>query len=116
MDDARAVQGLDRAADLNADLQGVRDRERLLAQPGAQVRGRAVLHDEVHALVPGLARTVHGDDRGVRAHAGHQIGLGAEGLPLGVGHAAAEDLDRHFAAGDLLLVEVHVRETTGSEE
>lgn len=106
MDDAGPVSGLHRSGDLDRRGQGLSDIEGTLAQDGAQLRRRAVLHDQEGVAIGGDARTVDGQDGRVGGDPRHEVRLRLEaggGLVL---HVSVHDLDRDLAAGHVLLEEV----------
>ena len=113
---ARAMRGLDRAADLDRDAQHLGHRDALRPVARAQ-RRRAELHDEVGATVGRDARLVDGEDRRMRRELGHEVGLGLEHLPhLLVDDLAEHDFDRHLAPRHVLLVQEDIGETTRSQD
>ena len=106
VDDAGPVSGLHRSGDLDRRGQGLSDIEGTLAQDGAQLRRRAVLHDQEGVAVGGDARAVDGQDGRVGGDPRHEVRLRLEaggGLVL---HVSVHDLDRDLAAGHVLLEEV----------
>ena len=109
VDDARAVRGLDGPGDADGRVQGLGDGHDLLPQPHAQLRGRAVLHDDEGAPVGGHSRSEDGQDRRVRGDLRHEVGLGLEAGRRAAGDVGVHDLDRDLAPRHVLLVEVDAR-------
>jgi hypothetical protein len=112
---AGAVRGLHGARDLDADAQHLGHGQRLAPVALAE-RGGAELHDQVGPAVRRDARLVDGEDRGVRAQLGHQVGLGLEHRAhVVVDDLGKHDLHGHLATGHVLLVQEHVGEAAGTE-
>ncbi len=112
----RPVRGLDSRRDLDADAQRLGDREGLAAVAHLKVRPRAELHHQVRSTVSGDTGLVDRDDGGVRRQHRHDIRLGGELLGRTARHPFRDQhLHRDPAFGQLLLVEVDVGETAGSE-
>src|SRR5699024_5915643 len=74
----RAVRGLAGAGDLHPDPQRLGHGDPLLAEAHPVVRPWAVLHDDVRAVIVGDLGLVDRDDRRMRRHLRHHVGLGVE--------------------------------------
>ena len=115
VDDPALVERLHRARDAHADVECLGHRDAVLFGTLAQVRGRAVLHDQVVAAVVGYSRRVEGHDGRVVGDPGRQVHLGVEGRRgLGVG-IRTQDLHRHVALGHQLPEQVDVGKTARAE-
>ena len=93
-------------------------RHRVGPHPHAEVRRRAVAHDQERAAaVGGDAGGDHRDDVGVVGQPRHRVGLGGEEVLLAVGqrHVGSHDLDRDALARPLLLVEEDVGEAAAAQ-
>ena len=86
VDDPALVERLHRARDAHADVEGLGHGDAVFLGTLAQVRRRAVLHDQVMAAVVRDSPRVEGHDGRVIGDLGHQVHLGVEGRRgLGVG-------------------------------
>ena len=115
VDEPGAMRRLECARHAHPDREHLLDGDAL--HPVAlRERARAVLHHDVRAPVGRDARLVDRHDRGMRRKVRQHVGLGVEHAPqLGVAHVAGHDLDRHIAAGHVLLVQEDVGESAGAE-
>jgi hypothetical protein len=101
-----AVARLDRAADLDADAQHVRDGEVRAACPDRQVRLRVIRHHDVRAAVRGHVGVEDLDDVPV-GQVGRDVRLRGEPAAGRFGkRRLVQHLDRHLPVRQILLVQV----------
>ena len=103
MDDARAVEGRERAGDLTGDLDSLAPRERLAVLESLAEAPAEVLHRDVGGAVVGLPDREHLDEVRV-AEVGEERRLLEEALSA-VRIVGEEDLHRGSAAEHAILAE-----------
>ncbi len=114
--DSRAVRGLQRRREADADAQHLLDGEGRAAVGDGEAAAGAELHDEVGLVVVRDARRVDRGDRRVARELGHEVGLCDELLTrLTLQGVDMQHLDGDLPAGQLLLVEVDVGEPASAE-
>ena len=115
MNVAQAVEHLHATADLNHRLKRPVQRHRAGPHLSEKVSDRAVLHDQIGATVRRRADAVKLHHRRVPREQRHRVSFAMQLTRAPLVALRAHHLDSHVAAGQLLVVQEHVREATLAE-